>query len=69
MALIRESVVTKNWHGARAPKFSHLDDYWVMELDRTGGLFALHLYPELQQAELACLWRRKATRALVMAES
>ena len=61
MALIRQSVdseelVKRN----RADIVTHLEDYWVLEIDRNlVGCVALHLYPEQEIAELACLYVHK----------
>ena len=62
MALIRESVDSEELvRRTRADIIAHLEDYWVMELDRSlVACAALHLYPETQQAELACLYVAKA---------
>jgi len=61
MTLIRESVnneelVRRN----RTDILAHLEDYWVLEIDRTlVGCVAIHLYPEHKIAELACLYVAK----------
>jgi amino-acid N-acetyltransferase len=57
MALIRESVDNEELvRRRRADILAHLDDYWVMEIDRNlVGCVALHLYPEHEMAEIACL--------------
>lgn len=58
MTLIRESVdneelVRRN----RADILAHIDDYWVLEIDRNLiGCVAVHQYPEQKVAELACLY-------------
>ena len=61
MALIRESVNSEELvRRTRADIITHLEDYWVMELDRNlVACAALHLFPETQQAELACLYVAK----------
>ncbi|HZJ14244.1 MAG TPA: amino-acid N-acetyltransferase [Chthoniobacteraceae bacterium] len=61
MSLIRTSVNSEELvRRTRAEILAHLDDYWVMELDRNlVACVALHLYPESRQAELACLYVAK----------
>jgi amino-acid N-acetyltransferase len=61
MALIRESVHNEELvRRTRADIIAHLEDYWVMELDRSlVACVALHLYPEARKAELACLYVAK----------
>jgi amino-acid N-acetyltransferase len=61
MTLIRESVESDELIGrTRADISAHLEDYWVIEVDRTlVGCVALHLYPEEKKAELACLYVSK----------
>ena len=61
MALIRESVNNEELvRRTRADILTRLDDYWVMELDRSlVACAALHLHAETQQAELACLYVAK----------
>ena len=61
MALIRESVDSEELvRRTRADIIAHLEDYWVMELDRSlVACAALHLFPETRQAELACLYVAK----------
>ena len=61
MALIRESVDNEELvRRTRADIIAHLEDYWVMELDRSlVACAALHLFPETRQAELACLYVAK----------
>lgn len=60
-SLIRESVHNEELiRRTRSDILAHLEDYWVMELDRTlVACVALHLYPEEQVAELACLYVAK----------
>jgi len=44
----------------RTDILAHLEDYWVLEIDRNlVGCVALHLYPEQKIAELACLYVHK----------
>ena len=39
---------------------SQIEDYWVLEIDRNLiGCVALHVYPDEQKAELACLYVAK----------
>ena len=61
MALIRASVDSEELvRRTRADIIARLEDYWVMELDRNlVACAALHLFPETQQAELACLYVAK----------
>ena len=61
MTLIRQSVDNEELvKRTRADIVAHLEDYWVLELDRNlVGCVALHLYPEHQLAELACLYVHK----------
>ncbi len=61
MALIRESVNSEELvRRTRADIIARLEDYWVMELDRNlVACAALHIFPETQQAELACLYVAK----------
>ncbi len=61
MALIRESVDSEELvRRTRADIIARLEDYWVMELDRSlVACAALHLFPETHQAELACLYVAK----------
>lgn len=60
--LIRQSVNSEELIGrTRADILAHIDDYWVIEIDRTlVGCVAVHLYPEEKKAELACLYVSKA---------
>ena len=62
MALIRQSVVSEELvRRTRADILADLDDYWVLEIDRSLiGCVAVHLYPEEKQAELACLYVNKS---------
>ena len=61
MSLIRQSVNNEELvRRTRADILAHLDDYWVLEIDRTlVGCVALHLYPEARLAEMACLYIAK----------
>lgn len=61
MTLIRQSVNNAELvKRTRADILAHLEDYWVLEIDRNlVGCVALHLYPEIQKAELACLYVAK----------
>ncbi|MEI6560539.1 MAG: amino-acid N-acetyltransferase [Verrucomicrobiota bacterium] len=57
MGLIRQSVHNEELiRRNRSDIVARIDDYWVLEIDRTlVGCVALHCYPEEQKAELACL--------------
>lgn len=61
MALIRQSVNSEELvKRTRADIVAHLEDYWVLEVDRNlVGCVALHIYPEQNMAELACLYVHK----------
>jgi amino-acid N-acetyltransferase len=61
MALIRESVESDELiRRTRAEIQAHIEDYWVIEVDRTlVGCVALHLYKEENIAEMACLYVSK----------
>jgi amino-acid N-acetyltransferase len=61
MTLIRQSVVSEELvRRTRTDILAHLEDYWVLEIDRTlVGCVALHLYPEAHLAEMACLYIAK----------
>src|SRR5579862_4245672 len=56
MSLIRQSVDSEELvKRTRTDIVAHLEDYWVLEIDRNlVGCVALHLYPEQEIAELAC---------------
>lgn len=58
MALIRESVVNEELiRRTRTDIGRHLDDYWILEVDRNlVGCVALHPDPSEGKAELACLY-------------
>ena len=62
MALIRQSVDNEELvKRTRAEILAHLDEYWVLELDRNlVGCVAVHIYAEQQMAELACLYVNKS---------
>ena len=61
MSLIRQSVDSEELvKRTRADIVAHLEDYWVLEIDRNlVGCVALHTYPEQAIAELACLYVHK----------
>jgi amino-acid N-acetyltransferase len=61
MALIRQSVDNEELvKRTRADIVTDLDDYWVMEIDRSFvACVALHLYPAHEKAEIACLYVAK----------
>lgn len=61
MTLIRQSVDSEELvKRTRADIMAHLDDYSVLEIDRNlVGCVAVHIYPEQQVAELACLYVHK----------
>jgi amino-acid N-acetyltransferase len=61
MALIRQSVDSEELvKRTRADILTRLEEYWVLEIDRNlVGCVAVHLYPEQQIAELACLYVHK----------
>lgn len=62
MRLIRQSVDNEELiRRTRSDILSRIDDYWVLEIDRTFvGCVALHCFPEEKKAELACLYVNKA---------
>jgi amino-acid N-acetyltransferase len=62
MVLIRESIANAELvKRSRAELLGLLDDYWLLEIDRTlVGCVAVHLYPDQQLAELACLYVAKS---------
>lgn len=62
MALIRESIANAELvKRSRAELLALLDDYWLLEIDRNlVGCVAVHLYPEHELAELACLYVAKS---------
>ncbi len=57
MSLIRQSVDNEELiRRRRADIIEHLEDFWVLEIDRNLiGCVALHVHPEQQMGELACL--------------
>ena len=61
MALIRQSVDSEELvKRTRVDIVAHLEDYWVLEIDRNlVGCVALHLFAEQGIAELACLYVHK----------
>jgi amino-acid N-acetyltransferase len=61
MTLIRQSVASEELvRRTRADILAHLEDYWVLEIDRNLiGCVAVHLYPDEHKAELACLYVNK----------
>jgi len=61
MTLIRQSVDSEELiRRTRADIMQHIEDYWVLEIDRTlVGCVALHCYPDYGKAELACLYVSK----------
>jgi amino-acid N-acetyltransferase len=63
LALIRASVNNDELvKRTRADILARIEDYWVLEIDRNlVGCVALHLYPEQQKAELACLYVARST--------
>jgi len=62
MGLIRQSVNSEElMRRTRADIIARIDDFWVLEIDRTlMGCVAVHKYPEQKMAELACLYVNKA---------
>jgi len=61
MTLIRQSINNEELiRRTRADIIARIDDYWVLEIDRTFmGCVAVHCYPEEKKAELACLYVAK----------
>lgn len=61
MTLIRQSVDSEELvKRTRADILAHLEDYWVLEIDRNlVGCVALHIHTEQRIAELACLYVNK----------
>lgn len=61
LALIRQSVDNAELvKRSRADIVAHLEDYWVLEIDRNlVGCVAVHFYPNEKKAELACLYVAK----------
>jgi amino-acid N-acetyltransferase len=62
MSLIRQSVNSEELiRRTRAEIIQHIEDYWVLEVDRTlVGCVAMHCYPEQKEAELACMYVSKS---------
>ena len=62
MSLIRQSVHNEELvRRTRAEILEHLEDYWLLEIDRSPiACVALHLYPAESASELACLHVSKA---------
>lgn len=62
MGLIRQSVDSAElMRRTRAEIVDQLEDYWVLEIDRTlVGCVAVHCYPAEKMAELACLYVAKS---------
>ncbi len=62
MSLIRQSVRNEELvRRTRAEILDHLEDYWLLEIDRSPiACVALHLYPTESAGELACLHVSKA---------
>ena len=61
MALIRQSVDSEELiRRTRADIIQHIEDYWVLEIDRSlVGCVAVHCYPD-GKAEMACLYVSKS---------
>ena len=62
LSLIRQSVENAELvKRTRADILAHIEDYWMLEIDRNlVGCVALHVFGEQQKAELACLYVAKA---------
>jgi len=62
MSLIRQSVNSEELiRRTRAEIIQHIEDYWVLEIDRTLiGCVAMHCYTEQKAAELACMYVSKS---------
>lgn len=62
MSLIRQSIRNEELvRRTRAQILERLEDYWLLEIDRTPvACVALHVYPEDNSGELACLYVSKA---------
>ena len=62
VSLIRQSVQGEELvRRTRAEILEHLEDYWLLEVDKTPvACVALHLYPHEAAGELACLYVSKA---------
>jgi len=61
ISLVRQSVDSEELvKRTRADIVAHLEDYWVLEIDRNlVGCVALHIFPDQPVAELACLYVHK----------
>ncbi len=62
MSLIRESIANAELvKRSRSELLALLDDYWLLEIDKNlVGCVAVHIYPEQNLAELACLYVAKS---------
>ncbi len=62
MSLIRESIINAELvKRSRADLLAQLDDYWLLEIDRSlAGCVAVHQHPDSEAAELACLYVAKS---------
>ena len=62
ISLIRQSVRNEELvRRTRTEILENLNDYWILEIDRTPvACVAMHIYPEQSAAELACLHVRKS---------
>ena len=62
MSLIRQSMDSNELiQRTRAEIIQHIEDYWVLEIDRSlVGCVALHCYPDQKVAELACMYVSKS---------
>lgn len=62
VALIRQSVANEElMRRTREEILERLEDYWMLEIDRNPiACVALHVYPEHQAGELACLYVSKS---------
>jgi amino-acid N-acetyltransferase len=62
ISLIRQSVRNEELvRRTRTEILENLNDYWILEIDRTAvACVAMHIYPEQSAAELACLHVRKS---------
>jgi amino-acid N-acetyltransferase len=62
MSLIRQSVRSEELvRRTRNEILEHLEDYWLLEIDRTPvACVALHVYPGEAAGELACLYVSKS---------
>lgn len=62
MSLIRESIINAELvKRSRADLLAQLDDYWLLEIDRSlAGCVAVHVHQDSEAAELACLYVAKS---------